>query len=92
MNFRAHEEEWEVNDYGGIHVWVNGEPGNSTHVAVFNDEVRARLAAQAPAMARLLLAIFECEPTRNEVESFGIEGLEKVLRDAGIMGSNRVSV
>lgn len=54
---KALEEEWELNDYGGLHVWVNGEPGNSTHVAEFKDEARALLAAQAPAMARLIAAV-----------------------------------
>lgn len=75
------EEEWELNDYGGLNVWVNGEPGNSTHVAIFDDEPRGLLAAQAPAMARWVLQwhdkLSSADPRRIDAE--------RVLRAAGVL-------
>lgn len=81
---KPHEEEWELNDYGGLIIWVNGEPGNSTLVATFHDEARAKLAAQAPAMAKLLLGMYDpndpnwtLTPSRDRVLA--------ILRDAGVL-------
>lgn len=78
-----YEETWEVSTYGGIHVGTSdahprGQTGDLLF-AKFEDEARAKLAAQAPAMARLLL---ELRPMQGDGYT---KDIEAVLRDAGVL-------
>ncbi len=98
---KPHEENWDVgHPYGGVFIWTaDAHPENAPHsdlaVATFYNEERARLAAQAPAMARLLLEMLGPETHGGDPAICAQERLawalnfeprlRKTLRDAGVI-------
>lgn len=86
---RPHEETWDVGTYGGLFVWSNVEDRNgSVPVGQFYAEARARLAAQAPAMARLLLEALEARDHGSNGTRQGCptcEPILAVLKEAGVL-------
>jgi hypothetical protein len=88
---KPHEEEWDEFDDGEIGLKIRG---TCRGIALFElDEdrepnwERARLAAQAPAMARWMLEWAKAMDAMNvngEDTTFG-SGLRSILRDAGVI-------
>lgn len=80
---KPHEETWVAE---GAEI-LTGAPARAVLAVVDregtreSDHARARLAAQAPAMSRLLLE------ARAEIrgEGWGTENIDNVLRDAGVI-------
>ncbi len=54
---KLHEETWSANEVAGDHIEIVVAETGERMAITFHDPDRARLAAQAPAMARLLFAI-----------------------------------
>lgn len=94
---KPHEETWEALSGLGAEGWVV-EPSTKTNVALvaipdFTREARAKLIAQAPAMARLLLRFRDDEEVADHVLSpagsaVGDElwaELDAVLKAAGVI-------
>lgn len=80
---KPHEEEWAAVDCE-IYVAIEDEEpyrmGEFFHQANgTKSPERARLAAQAPAMARMLKTIWE------NSGPMGAAGIERILRDAGVI-------
>ena len=93
MNAKCFEEEWEVN---GPTIWMENGTPNPDVLGSFPDEARARLAAQAPKMAKeiLFLAGFNYDGTQSMGQCSGCEQspkhrpnciLVRLLRDAGVL-------
>ncbi len=76
------EETWKVGEQPSEKDWVYFGDGSSVSFEAFNseeDEARARLAAQAPAMARLLLECLE------EFDVCSRDEIREVLQAAGMI-------
>lgn len=84
---RPHEETWVTMTMRGPNkdmsqIYVLGDDGMKRP---FIGDERMRLAAQAPAMARELLALRELLYRLPTEHAIGMAGIDKVLCDAGVL-------